>query len=179
MDSISSRDRERLRQRARLQREYAESPRNEAILAKWQAQAEGRRESPPVRLLFSNFVHEVITPRLQCEGKAARRAVGKFAEIQIFNNPLWRKGGGERLKVTFSPFTFYSAKQLLEFLNWSLSNGLMSPQTAREALCLDVEMESKRLIEAAAKPEGFRPVFEAKQGMMSGGDGRPPAEGSV
>ena len=73
MDSISSRDRERLRQRARLQREYAESPRNEAILAKWQAQAEGRRESPPVRLLFSNFVHEVITPRLQCEGKAARR----------------------------------------------------------------------------------------------------------
>ncbi len=41
-------------------------------MRKWQAQAEGRRESPPVRLLFSNFRHEVITPRLRCEGEVAR-----------------------------------------------------------------------------------------------------------
>ena len=39
----------------------------------WRAQAAGCRESPPVRLLFSNFRHEVITPRLQCEGEQARR----------------------------------------------------------------------------------------------------------
>jgi hypothetical protein len=70
---ISNRDREILRQRAKLQREYAEAPENERILAKWLAQAEGRRESPPIRLLFSNFTHEVITPRQQCEGDAARR----------------------------------------------------------------------------------------------------------
>ena len=73
MALVSGRDREVLRARAQLQREYAESDRNTAILKKWQAQAEGRRESPPIRLLFSNFAHEVITPRLQCEGEMARR----------------------------------------------------------------------------------------------------------
>ncbi len=72
METVSARDREILRRRAQLQLEYATSPRNEAILRQWQAQAEGRREAPPVRLLFSNFGHEVITPRLQCEGDIAR-----------------------------------------------------------------------------------------------------------
>ena len=72
MTSISTRDRERLRQRAQLQRDYAHAPENETILKQWQAQAEGRREDPPVRLLFSNFEHEVITPRLECEGDLAR-----------------------------------------------------------------------------------------------------------
>jgi len=72
MHTISQRDREILRQRAQLQVEYANAPENEVILKKWYAQAAGRRESPPVRLLFSNFRHEVITPRLQCEGEQAR-----------------------------------------------------------------------------------------------------------
>ncbi len=73
MKMISARDRKRLRQRAQLQREYANAPANDIILKKWRAQAEGRRESPPVRLLFSNFNHEVVTPRLQCEGERARQ----------------------------------------------------------------------------------------------------------
>ena len=73
MDSICAKDREILRRRAALQREYAETPKNQAIVNQWQAQAQGRRDSPPIRLLFSNFTHEVITPRLQCEGQAARR----------------------------------------------------------------------------------------------------------
>jgi hypothetical protein len=73
MECVSAQDREILRQRAALQREYAESPRNHAILKMWRAQAEGRRDSPPIRLLFSNFTHEVITPRLRCEGETARR----------------------------------------------------------------------------------------------------------
>ena len=72
MESISTRDREILRRRAQLQIDYANSPQNDIILKKWQAQAEGRRESPPVRFLGSNFRHEVITPRLQCEGEQAR-----------------------------------------------------------------------------------------------------------
>jgi len=70
--SISADDRKILRQRAKIQLEYTSAPENEVILAKWRAQAVGRRESPPVRLLFSNFCHEVITPRLQCEGEQAR-----------------------------------------------------------------------------------------------------------
>lgn len=73
MEIISARDREILRARAKLQLDYANAPENEAILKKWRAQAEGRREAPPIRLLYSNFTHEVITPRLQCEGEQARR----------------------------------------------------------------------------------------------------------
>jgi hypothetical protein len=72
MKPISTHDRAVLRRRASLQLEYANSPRNDEILAMWRAQAEGRRESPPVRLLFSNFPHEVVTPRLECEGEEAR-----------------------------------------------------------------------------------------------------------
>jgi hypothetical protein len=72
MEPISARDREILRHRAHLQCEYANSPQNDIILKQWRAQAEGRREAPPVRLLFSGFPHEVVSPRLQCEGKQAR-----------------------------------------------------------------------------------------------------------
>ncbi|MCF7838261.1 MAG: hypothetical protein K9N49_06490 [Candidatus Marinimicrobia bacterium] len=73
VESVSSKDREILRRRAQLQRDYANSRENELILKKWRAQAAGRREAPPVRLLFSNFRHEVITPRLQCAGETARQ----------------------------------------------------------------------------------------------------------
>lgn len=62
MEIISSTDRERLRSLARKHLEFATSDQNEQILKKWQAQAENRRETPTVRLLFSNFPHEVITP---------------------------------------------------------------------------------------------------------------------
>jgi hypothetical protein len=62
MELISAKDREILRRRAQTRLDYANSPQNEIILKKWQAQAEGRRESPTVRLLFSNFTQEVITP---------------------------------------------------------------------------------------------------------------------
>ncbi len=72
MQSITAGDREILRQRARLHLDHANSPANEIILKKWRAQAEGRRDAPPVRFLASNFRHEVVTPRLQCEGDQAR-----------------------------------------------------------------------------------------------------------
>lgn len=72
MEQISMKDREILRDIARRHLAYAHSPENESILKKWNAQAQGRRESPTVRLLFSNFPHEVITPRMRCEGKTAR-----------------------------------------------------------------------------------------------------------
>jgi len=62
----------RLRALAQKQLEYAHSPRNDAIMKQWQALAQGKRETPTVRLLFSNFTDEVIDPRMQCEGEDAR-----------------------------------------------------------------------------------------------------------
>ena len=73
MEKISMKDREILRDIARRHLEYANSPENEVILKKWDALANGRKENPTVRLLFSNFTHEVIVPRMRCEGEAARR----------------------------------------------------------------------------------------------------------
>ena len=72
MEPISSHDIEILRSLASRQMEFAASARNDEILKQWQWLAQGRRESPTVRLLFSNFTHEVITPRMQCEGDIAR-----------------------------------------------------------------------------------------------------------
>lgn len=72
MEQIPSKDREILREIAARQRAYAHDEKNEAILKKWHAQEQGIRETPTVRLLFSNFRNEVITPRLQCTSEAAR-----------------------------------------------------------------------------------------------------------
>ncbi|HBC89682.1 MAG TPA: hypothetical protein DCZ94_22310 [Lentisphaeria bacterium] len=90
MELISAHDRGILRQRAQIQLDYANSPQNKIILKKWLAQAEGRRESPPIRLLFSNFTHEVVTPRLKCEGEQARRIeavlLGRLVGRELFDD---------------------------------------------------------------------------------------------
>ena len=73
MSAISQKDREILRALATKKREYAESPQNEKIMKQWQALGEGRKASPTVRLLFSNFTRDVVDARLQCEGEDARK----------------------------------------------------------------------------------------------------------
>ena len=60
-DIISKNDREILRERARIQLEYANSEKNLSILKKWEALEKGIKDSPTVRLLFSNFPDEVIS----------------------------------------------------------------------------------------------------------------------
>lgn len=72
MERILESDRKILRDLANKQLEFAHSEQNANILKKWDALAQGKRETPTVRLLFSNFTHEVITPRMRCEGEAAR-----------------------------------------------------------------------------------------------------------
>lgn len=72
MERIQGKDLQRLRSLAQKQLEFAHSEENNIILKKWDALAKGRRETPTVRLLFSNFPHEVVEPRLECEGEAAR-----------------------------------------------------------------------------------------------------------
>lgn len=63
---------ERLRQLAGQKQVMATSAENDAILKKWQAQAQGKRETPTVRMLWSNFPNEVLFPRLQCVDPMAR-----------------------------------------------------------------------------------------------------------
>ena len=71
MEAINQKDREILRSLAQKKLEYANSLKNEAIIKKWDALAHGRREIPTVRLLFSMFYNEVVTPLLQCTGETA------------------------------------------------------------------------------------------------------------
>ena len=73
MQTISPKDREILRELAAHKVSLAHDTRNAEILKMWQNQAKGVRDTPTVRLLFSNFTHEVIGNRLRCEGDDARR----------------------------------------------------------------------------------------------------------
>ena len=73
MINISSKDRDILRELAGRKAALASSSRNDEILAMWHKQAKGLRDTPTVRLLFSNFTGEVLDPRMRCEGKEARQ----------------------------------------------------------------------------------------------------------
>ena len=73
MINISLKDRDILRELAGRKAALANCSRNDEILAMWHKQAKGLRDTPTVRLLFSNFTAEVIDPRMRCEGKEARR----------------------------------------------------------------------------------------------------------
>lgn len=72
METVTNKDRERLRFLARKKKELANSRQNEIILKKWNDLANGVKSSPTVRLLFSNFFQEVVGSRLVCEGESAR-----------------------------------------------------------------------------------------------------------
>lgn len=86
METVSIKDRERLRSLAQLKLSFAHSKRNEEILKQWEALANGVKAEPTVRLLFSNFPDEVIEPRLVCEGKDAR---------ELESEMLWSMVGRE------------------------------------------------------------------------------------
>ena len=73
MEKISLKDREILRELAERKLKLAHCRRNDEILAMWDKQAKGVRDTPTVRLLFSNFTGEVVGDRLRCEGKDARK----------------------------------------------------------------------------------------------------------
>lgn len=73
MESLLRKDREILRELATRKLILSKSVRNDEILEMWKKQAKGVRDTPTVRLLFSNFRGEVITNRLRCEGTEARK----------------------------------------------------------------------------------------------------------
>ena len=81
--TIPDKDRQRLRALAGKQLEYAADAKNADILKKWQALAEGRCETPTIRLLFSNFRDEVIYSRLECESLSARAIETKLLDTMV------------------------------------------------------------------------------------------------
>ncbi len=86
MEAVSIKDREILRELATRKANLAHCKRNDEILAAWNNQARGVKDTPTVRLLFSNFTREVIYPRLRCEGKDARRL-----EAQLLSSMVGRE----------------------------------------------------------------------------------------
>ena len=83
MKTLSLSDREILRKIAQRKVALANSVRNEEILAMWHKQAKGVRDTPTVRLLFSNFRDEVITSRLRCEGEDARKLESELLSTMV------------------------------------------------------------------------------------------------
>ena len=72
MSTVSQNDREILRELAARKLALANCKRNDEILSMWRSQANGIKDTPTVRLLFSNFRGEVVYSRLRCEGNEAR-----------------------------------------------------------------------------------------------------------
>ena len=72
MEVISAKDLGILREIAARKAALAHCTRNDEILAMWHKQAQGVRDTPTVRLLYSNFKDEVLNARLRCEGNDAR-----------------------------------------------------------------------------------------------------------
>lgn len=111
-----------------------------------------------------------------------RDRLARFAG-RIFNDGTFSKRAADsgKIKIGFHPFTCYSTKERREMMSWATQNGYLSPQTAREFLGLEDELERERLREAAAAPDEFRPVFEPKQGLLMtevSGDGSSSSSGT-
>ena len=86
MENISLHDRAILREIAERKLLLAHCKRNEEILDMWKKQAKGIKDTPTVRLLFSNFPREVVGNRLRCEGDDARKL-----EFQILCSMVGRE----------------------------------------------------------------------------------------
>ena len=73
MESISQKDKTILRRVAAQQMELAAAPQMQALTQRWVRHNACRPGLPMVVVEWGSFPQEVITPRLQCEGEAARR----------------------------------------------------------------------------------------------------------
>ena len=72
MERIDPKERQRLRDLARKQLVLSHSEKNMKIIRQWEALGQGRRTDPTVRLLFSNFMDEVVYNRMECQHPTAR-----------------------------------------------------------------------------------------------------------
>lgn len=83
MERIPASDRQIIREIAYRQLEFAHSSENDRILKQWDALGQGRRETPTVRLLFSNFYDEVVLSRLRCTSTAGRELEAQLLSTMV------------------------------------------------------------------------------------------------
>lgn len=80
---ISEADKQILRERAKKQLEYANTPKNKETIRRWYQHNELKGETPMVHLEMGTFAQEIIPERLQCQGEYARAV-----ETALYSNFL-------------------------------------------------------------------------------------------
>lgn len=88
--NISKKDREILRETAKMQAEYANSEENKRKIQEWYQHNACQGERPLIHLEIDTFEHEVMPLFMKCEGKEAREV-----EHQLYRNFLNAKLFGD------------------------------------------------------------------------------------
>jgi hypothetical protein len=132
---------------------------------------------PLGKLMLAGQQSPFLMDMFGTEGRRQRQLVADFL-AGIFNDPSFlgeANNPPKDLIPQWNPRSFTIQKMLIELARFAYTDGLVSPQTAREWLDLDDKEEGDRLEQAGKKPKRFTPVFEAKQGMVAGSNkgGRP------
>lgn len=131
----------------------------------------------PVAMFESGIISPLYMQNFQAEGMKSREMVSDFI-FAIVNDESFFVGKDRPetpITLGWNPHSFLETKAKLEVLRLAGANAWASPQTAREALGFDDQVEGDRLVEAHKTPERYRPPFEAKQGMGGSTVGGRPA----
>lgn len=127
-------------------------------------------------LLKSGQTSPLLMDVFAAEGRSNRQKVGNFID-RILNNANFHAElpPPEEVQVGWNEQSFLNIKMMLEWIRLGCANGLVSPQTGRNAMGVENDTETALMREAHKHPEDFTPPFEAKQGMVGGskGGGRP------
>lgn len=101
-NTVQKWERERLRELARKQLEYAESELNQARIREWYLHNDLKGERPMVQLEMGTFEQEIIPQRLKCVTKEAREL-----EAQLYRNFLNRElFDDDRVVPDFFPLSY-------------------------------------------------------------------------
>ncbi len=106
------------------------------------------------------------------------------SEVKSFLESIWNSEDflgewyGQEATPKLSPVwtmaSVFSGEQINTLGRSLVENGIISPQSYRELAGFDNEEEVERLKAASADEEGYRPVFESRQGLL-----QPPADTST
>lgn len=153
-----------------LDPKFFDAKKYEAVMAKLKTWG-----GPAALLYEAGQTSPQLMSAFAVEGRRARSMVGPFLS-SILNDPTFHGDlePPEELKVIWNPQSFLDTKMMLEWVRAGSASGLISPQTCRHALGVDNDDECALMKEALADPTGYRPVFEAKQGLLAApAPGRP------